>query len=168
MPITGNARRHTRSGRPADRSGARRHHHMVRIFRPAIEAADGLEMCGWKVSAAMRVALRESGTVFATLRGIGYRRLTIDRLGSDVGQSARTRIRRTTRRATATIGLGLAKANDVPNEARIRALREQSALGLIEFLARDRHLPTVDPERMRPLRPQHVLRQTLESLGINP
>ena len=133
----------------------------------AIDVAD-VRRVRWRVAAAMRVALREAGAVFATLRGIGYRRVTIDRLGSDVGQSARARIKRTARRANATIGLGLAKANDVPNEARIRALREQSALGLIEFLARERHLPTVDPERMRPLRPQHVLRQTLESLGINP
>jgi hypothetical protein len=91
------------------------------------------------------LASREAGAVFQNLRGVGYQRLPsaeVHRLGAH----ARQRIRRTTRRASAAIGVTLEKAN-LDNDALLKALREMSALDLLRHLAADRvmrRLPVVD------------------------
>ncbi len=99
---------------------------------------------------AMRVVEREVGAVFACERGIGYRRLKANELAL-IGQTARARIRRTARRGAKTIAAGSVFANDLSNQERRKILAEQSSLGVLEHLARDKSLPDVAPTETRPL-----------------
>lgn len=87
--------------------------------------------------AAIRVAQRETGAVFACERGAGYRRLSVEEVVQKVGSTARDRIRGTARRARKTLTAGTRGANDLAPAMQRKAAAEVSALALLEHLARD-------------------------------
>lgn len=113
---------------------------------------------------AMRVAERESGAIFASERGKGYRRLAPDEIVK-IGQTARRRIRSMARHGARTINAGTAGANDLSAEMTRAILSEQSALGLLEHLARDKSLPVVPEGDTRPLPVAQAAQEFLRIIG---
>jgi hypothetical protein len=121
--------------------------------------------CRWLLYSALHVIERESGAVFATERRIGYRRLAPEEIVK-IGQTARAHIRRTARAGARTISAGVAGANDLTPEMARQILAEQSALGLLEHVARDRNLPAVAETETRPLSVAATAREFFKRMGI--
>jgi NADH dehydrogenase/NADH:ubiquinone oxidoreductase subunit G len=90
------------------------------------------------IATACRVAEREAGAVFASVRKVGYKRLDAERAVAVVGPSARKHIARSARRASRSISAAMDKANDLPMDVRRRAVHELGVLGIIEHAARER------------------------------
>jgi hypothetical protein len=90
------------------------------------------------IVAARRVAEREAGAVFASVRGVGYRRLDAERTVAVVAPTARKHIARTARRTSRAISTAIEKANDLSMDVRRRAVHELGILGIIEHAARER------------------------------
>jgi hypothetical protein len=86
---------------------------------------------------AARRAQKDGGVVFATERGIGYRRLAPEAVAAVVGPSVRKHIRRSARFGQRAIAAGTAKMNDATPATQRQIAAELSALGLIEHIARD-------------------------------
>jgi len=100
---------------------------------------------------ALQMVNTESGALFSAVRGIGYRRLPVSE-AADVGQSARNRIRRTSRRARKHIGNAIDKANDLSADLMRKVNAELSALGLIEHISRDKAVAEMqDENRVMPV-----------------
>lgn len=118
----------------------------------------------WYLYSAMHIAERESGAVFATERGMGYRRLIADEIVK-IGQTSRARIRRQARRGNRSISAGVAGVNDLKPETLRRILAEQSSLGLLEHIARDKNLPTVSEQDIRPLPVASAAKEFLRIIG---
>ncbi|MCX7373878.1 MAG: hypothetical protein NTW56_15825 [Alphaproteobacteria bacterium] len=89
------------------------------------------------LAAAMRVASRERGALFVTIRGHGYQRLPTDRAAEVLGPAARKHIRGTARRTRRKLEHSMARANDMAPDARLRATREIGVLGVLEHITRD-------------------------------
>jgi hypothetical protein len=112
---------------------------------------------------AMRVTQREAGAIFANDRGKGYVRLSPDD-AHKVGNTARSRVRRIARHATKQISAALARANAVAPESQRKANAELSALGLLEHVAKDRHVvPAETDEAPTPV--AITARRFLERIG---
>lgn len=77
----------------------------------------------------------ESGIIFESVRGVGYKRLPIDEVHT-VGYRTRRTIRRKAGRACGRMSAAVTKANDAPPDAVLKVNREVSTLGLIRSLAR--------------------------------
>jgi hypothetical protein len=116
---------------------------------------------------AFKIAQRESGAVFSTERGVGCRRLAADEM-HHVGKRARDHIRRTARRSVKAIIAGVRGANDITDEAKLKANAELASLGLIEHMARDRQtvelLKTAAPEQAADVN-REMLAKMLERQG---
>lgn len=135
----------------------------------AISAAIGRDItrCRHVLHTAIRVSEREAGACFASVRGVGYRRLAADEIVK-VGQTARARIRGYARRGRRTIQAGLAGANDVTPETQRRTASELSSLGLLEHIARDRSLPEIPETDTRPLTPADTAKAFMAKIGATP
>lgn len=120
--------------------------------------------CRHLMYSAFRHVEAESGAVFASVRGVGYRRMQPDEIVK-IGQTARSRIRRTARRGIKTMSAGVAGANDLSDADKRKVLAEQSSLGLLEHIARERSLPTVPTTDTRPLPVAETARAFLELIG---
>lgn len=123
-----------------------------------------INRCRHLLYRAIRIMEREQGAVFACVRKEGYRRMAADEIVK-IGQTARSRIRRTARRGQKSIAAGISGANDLSNEARVKLLQEQSALGLLEHLSRDRSLPQIPEQVTRPLPVAQTAREFLKAIG---
>jgi hypothetical protein len=113
---------------------------------------------------ALKLVQKETGAAFITVYKQGYRRMRIEEVPS-VGKHARRRTRRIARTAIAAIQDSLRGSNDVAQEVRREALREQSALGLIEHIARDKHLPVIEENASVALPHAVVALQFLTAIG---
>jgi hypothetical protein len=89
---------------------------------------------------ALAKARKEHGAVFGTVTRIGYRRLSAEEVHT-LGRQARQRVRRTTRRARESIATALSRANEISEPARLKAVAELAALGLLEQIAADKAQP---------------------------
>jgi len=136
------------------------------IDYPTISASIGRDITTyrWVLTTAFRVAERETGAVFALIRRVGYRRLLSDEI-SKVGQTARASIRAKATRSVRTMSAGIAQANDISDNARQNILREQTALGLISHLARDRNMPATPAGATHPAPVGIAVRAVLQHLG---
>jgi hypothetical protein len=105
------------------------------------------------IYSAMRLAEKESGAIFATIRGQGYKRLAASEVVEIVGSSARAHIRRTARRSAKTLNEGTRRHNNLPPEMQRKVASEMSVLGLIEHISRDK---VVAPKEDAPTKPQPV------------
>lgn len=123
-----------------------------------------IRACRYLFYGAQKIAQRESGAVFATERGMGYRRLTTEEIHT-LGQTARARIRGTSRRAVKSITQGIAGSNDIDPVVHRKILSEQSVLGLLEHIARDKNLPPISEKETRPLSVAVTAKAFLRSIG---
>lgn len=103
-----------------------------------------------KILLAKQAALNDVGAAFETIHRIGYRRLPGNEL-TKIGQSASASIRKKGKKAIKTMVKSLASANDVAPEVFRKMLSQQSALGLIVELSRERNLPLMREEATAPL-----------------
>lgn len=103
--------------------------------------------------AAIRLAQREAGAIFACHPRKGYQRLAAEEVAKTVGTNARDKVRRSARRARRTIEAGISGANDLPPEEQRRAAAEISSLALLEHVARN--LPKAK-EGEAPMKPEPV------------
>lgn len=101
------------------------------------------------VLAALKRVNAESGANFKNIRTVGYKRLPSS-MAHVIGKEGRAKIRRVSSRASDAITNTLAKANDITNDDRLKAFREQVSLGLLQHMARDRNLPAVSEETPPP------------------
>lgn len=124
-----------------------------------------IERCRYVLYSAIRNVERTHGAVFSCIRKEGYRRLPAEDIAT-IGKTARERIRHTARRTVKTLEAGLAGANDVPNEVRVKVLREQSALAMIEHVTRERNLPVVPEASNKPLPVAVTGREFLRAIGV--
>jgi hypothetical protein len=106
----------------------------------------------------------KEGIQFKSVRGQGYQRLKSAELVK-IGQSARKRVRGIASRASKSIDAGVKIANDLQPDQLNVLLREQSVLGLISVVAREKNLPVVPPEEIRPLTPGQTARAFLKAIG---
>jgi hypothetical protein len=114
------------------------------------------------VQRAISLANAETGAIFVNVRLVGYERLPGDAVPS-VGRHARHKIRRVAIRGEKTMTNTLVRANDISNEARLKAYSEQATLGLIRYVTYDRYMATFTPGATPP--PTHVqVRSTIEAL----
>lgn len=97
----------------------------------------------------MDLANRESGAVFASVRGVGYQRLTSEDFHT-VGVHARRKVRATTSRSVKTIARGVEKTNDISPIAQRKAYGEINNLAILKHLATDSTRASV-PETEKPL-----------------
>lgn len=123
-----------------------------------------INRCRHVLHTALRVAERETGACFASVRGVGYRRLAPEEIVK-VGQTARARIRGYARRGRRTIQAGLAGANDLTPETQRQTAAELSSLGLLEHIARDRSLPAISETDVRPLTVADTAKAFMEKIG---
>lgn len=121
--------------------------------------------CRHVLYTAIRIAQREHGAVFTSVRGSGYRRLSAERVAETVGTHARATIRRRARRARAALMAATSQANDLPDKVQARATQEISALGLLEYLAQD---STVRAAPAPEAKPEPVAITARRLLGIAP
>jgi hypothetical protein len=111
---------------------------------------------------AMELANAECGAIFVNVKLVGYKRLPHDEAHA-LGVHARRRGRRIFRQASKKIGNALVVANDMSNEARLKAYSEQAALGLLQHMTYDRNRPVI-PEGVH-LPPTHeTIRDSVEAL----
>lgn len=113
---------------------------------------------------AFGVVRREHGAIFGVVRGKGYQRLNVDQAPA-IGGTARRHIRRTARRASKNINAALAKANDVPNDVRLKANTELSVLGLIEHMGKDTNVKPSDDMQQAPQPVALAAKAFLERIG---
>lgn len=103
----------------------------------------------------------EIGAVFASVRGVGYKRLPGDALAS-VGETARRRIRRSAKGATRTITNAARRANDLSPEQTRRINAELSVLGLAAHVAGSGFVKQVEETKPdAPMPTAHVARAFL-------
>lgn len=86
---------------------------------------------------ARRIAERDHNALFASVRGVGLRRMSPDEV-SVIGAGGRRRIRRGARRAVTRMGQLVKGANALPAEAQRDMSREIAALNLIAHISEDR------------------------------
>lgn len=101
------------------------------------------------VHSAQRIVARDHGAVFGNERKIGYTRLTTDQL-PHVGSTARSRVRRSARKASRLIRYGSDRANIIEPEMQRRLNAELSSLALIEHVATDKAAAPVPAHDTRP------------------
>jgi hypothetical protein len=120
------------------------------------------------IATARRVAEREGGATFASIRGVGYQRIAAERAAAVIAPAARQHIARTARRARRSLTAAVAGANDLPPDVQRRTAHELGVLGLIEHAARERvkHLPDTAPTK--PLPVAQVAQQWLVRMGGTP
>ena len=104
------------------------------------------------VTSARRALVRDDGIVFASERGIGYRRLAAEDVHK-VGAHYRRKISRASARAARTITSALRPANGLSEDSTRQALREVSTLRLLEHLASE---PAQSPVSEAPTKPEPV------------
>lgn len=94
---------------------------------------------------AMRVATRETGAIFGSVRGVGYQRIP-PQDAHILGSHARSRIRRNAKRASDAISAALRATNDMPDAAKRKAYAEINSMALIRHLATDKQVAAGSPE----------------------
>lgn len=109
------------------------------ITYAALSSVIGRDVCHVRhlLNSAQRIAAREHGAVFGNDRGVGYKRLTTAQL-PHVGSWARSKVRRSARKAAKLIRYGSDRANALEPETQRKLNAELSALALIEHIAGDK------------------------------
>jgi len=114
------------------------------------------------IYAALKLVSKENGALFVGVNRVGYRRLPASELHV-VGHASRKSIRRKAARASRAIGRGVSASNSISNSARIKAMSEIAALGIIQHVARDATVKVIKSAH-RPISTAKIVRATLESI----
>jgi hypothetical protein len=115
------------------------------------------------VASAIRIANREYGALFTSVRGIGYKRMPVVD-ACQIGETARSSIRRKARKAANTIMRAVEATNDLDDAPRKKAIGEASNLSLIAHISTDKARKSV-PETGKPVAVAHVARAMLLQIG---
>lgn len=132
----------------------------------ALSAAIGREVREnrYLLQRALEVVRDECGALFGNVARTGYQRIpSAD--AYKIGALGRARIRKKAARSAKSIASALSTANDMPNEARLKATQELAALGLIQQMARDNNLPKPTEDVTRPMSVAEAARQFVERMG---
>lgn len=121
--------------------------------------------CRHILYAALRVVQREHGVIFAGLRGVGYERMTTERVVEVVGPDTRRAIRRKARRGVKALVAATKGPNSLTPEQQRKASTEIGVLGLIEHLSRDRHAKPAPEASLKPEPVAVVARRLLDELS---
>lgn len=117
----------------------------------------------WLVMRAARLLNKQHGIVFATVRGLGYRRLG----GADgvdhAGDRSLTRVRRAARHGTRFLESAMHHANDMSADQRRQANSRLCALGLIQHLSMSRTVKTLPGDQPPPADGLADLRRALSA-----
>ena len=148
----------------ADRLGAVSHGELITREEISETIGRNINRCAWMLYTAFRIIEREKGAVFACERGKGYRRLTSNEFVR-IGQTARARIRGTARKGVKSMTAAVSGVNDLTPELNRKILSEQSSLGLLEHIARDKNLPDIAEDIKRPLPVAISAKEFLKSIG---
>jgi hypothetical protein len=103
----------------------------------------------WIMQRVLHIASRESGAIFSSVRGVGYKRLSAEE-ASVVGSHARTRIRRTSRKASLVISRAVEMANQLSENGRRSAYREISSLQLLQHISTDKSVKATEQADDKP------------------
>jgi hypothetical protein len=95
--------------------------------------------------AAIRIAARDHGAIFGTVRKIGYQRLPATD-AHILGAHTRRRIRSSAKRAAEAIVSAVERANDLPDGAKRMAYAEVNSMSLIRHLATDKQVSAAPSE----------------------
>lgn len=123
-----------------------------------------INKCRHLLYSAMDIARKEVGAVFGVVVGKGYERITLEKAPA-IGHTARRHIRHTARQASKKMAATIAKANDVPNDVRLRINTELSALGLVEHMSQDRNVKPRDSMQNAPEPVAKAAKAFLEIIG---
>ena len=107
----------------------------------------------------------ETGAVFESVFGVGYRRSPVEHIPA-VGVRARGRIRRIAKRGAKRLSNAAARANDMPSPIALEINRELAVLGMIQSMSRDNTAKkaTVDTTDTSPAPLAVVAQRLIEAL----
>lgn len=120
-----------------------------------ITAACKVEVKGkeaWALAQARDILTREIGASFATIRGVGVRRLAASDGLEVVGNNSLKRIRSASKRGQKRITSMLRHANDLTSNEAKKANQRLATFGLIEHLVKSSTVSTM-PEAEAPVKP---------------
>jgi hypothetical protein len=115
------------------------------------------------VLSAITKANAESGSYFKNVRMVGYQRMPSAAAVRIVGKDFRARVRRGAYRAERIYKHTLDKANDLSEQDRRVAFREQASVGILRHLTYERNLPAI-PAGDKPPSHSAVIRDTISAL----
>lgn len=132
-----------------------------------LSAAIGRDVtrCRYLALSAIRRLNKDTGALFASVRGVGYQRLPADD-AHKVGSTARARIRRAARHASVAIGRAMDCANDMTPEARRRAVVEVGTLNLMAHLSTERSVANADTGADKPQPVAVTMAAALKAMGV--
>lgn len=113
------------------------------------------------VGKAMEILNSEIGAVFASVNGVGYRRLSSNNAVSYAGERPLNRVRRVARRGYRHLSNAFRHANDLSPVEQSQALQRMGSLALIEHLTMAKTVATMPRERTPPSDPLKPLRDAL-------
>lgn len=120
--------------------------------------------CRYLLLKAMNDLNKEQGAAFAAVRGMGYRRVGVDK-AAQFGETRRASFRRVSRRTMKQMQNMVAKTNDVPADVHRKVSQELSALGIIELVSSRKAVEAL-PLRTKPVPTGIAMRRMLEGLGV--
>jgi len=112
---------------------------------------------------AMRIAARDHGAIFGSVRAVGYKRLPAEDAHL-LGGHTRRRIRNSAKRIVAAIVSAVERANDMPDGAKRRAYAEVNAMSLIRHIAADKQVSSASSDA-KPEPVGIVMRRFAEQIG---
>ena len=135
----------------------------------AISDAIGRDVgaCRYLIPRAIKRVNESSGALFASVRGVGYQRISPDDAHT-IGSAARGRVRRTSRRASTTIINAIDRANTLPDDKRRKALGEVATLNMLAHLATERTVRAMPAEGGKVPTIAQSLRGVLDYIGAKP
>lgn len=101
------------------------------------------------LNSALRIALREDGAAFKTIRGVGLQRLLPEQ-APEIGAAARRKITRASRKAVRGMKALAAASNGLPEEAQRQLSAEISTMGLLAEITKDKAVRALDDASAAP------------------
>ena len=112
---------------------------------------------------ALKIAARDYGAIFGSVRGVGYQRLAAEE-AYVLGAHTRRRIRSSAKRTANAIVSAVEKANNLPEGAKARAYAEVNALHLVRHISADKQI-TATVAEAKPEPVAVVMRRFAEKMG---
>lgn len=94
------------------------------------------------LQSALRMIERDEEMVFASVRGVGYKRLSDRDIANTVGDNALTRIRKMSRKAAKT--LTIAKDENLSNDERIKRNTGLSFMGALHHMTKPKQIEKLE------------------------
>ena len=118
--------------------------------------------CSYLLFRAVRRLNAENGALFASVRGVGYKRLQPSEAHL-LGRTSRARIRRMSHRTSKIIARALDHANDMPDTERRKAMAEIGVMNMLAHLATEKEAVAAVADTPMPV--GTLLRESLKKMG---